>query len=94
MRPTEKFPKEQYLVVNAVLPIGFIVAARAFGIIVVNLFVQQFMVKVAVDIQEEVAGSAIEDQGQFSIAEAVCGMDHCIILPVVPAADAVSQVFF
>lgn len=69
-------------------------AAGAFGIVVTYFSCQQFLMKVTVDGQKEVAGPAIEDECEFAVGKAVRGGYYRIFFPVGPAAGTVAEVFF
>src|ERR1700683_5496256 len=58
----------------------------------IDLSIQQFVVKVAVDGQKEVVYAAIEGDGQFPVLKAVHGGDDRVLFPVAPAAGAVAKV--
>lgn len=82
------------MVVDAVAPEGAVVAAGAFDVVVVDLFIQQFLMEAAIYGKEEVVYAAVEDQPQIAVVKIVHGVDDGMGLPAFLVGSVVTKVFF
>lgn len=77
-----RFTEEQELELDGIEPIRPVVLSGTGDEIVRNFLLQKLLVKVAVDLIEEVVCAAVEDYVERARLEKVSHVDDCVLFPV------------
>ena len=79
--PVEEFFEKEPLVVDRVVPVEAVVHARPHDVVVVDPALHQLVVEVAVYFGEKVAVTAVDDQRQVAVGDAVDLVDRRVVVP-------------
>lgn len=69
-------------------------AAGAFDVVVIDLFIEQLLVEATIDREEEIFDSAIDDEPEVMILQVVDKGDHGILIPIVFVFGDGSEILF
>ena len=90
----EKLQEEKNLIVNGVVPVADVVLSRPQNEVVVDFAGQEGLVYGFVHFQEEIAESAVDDNGQVAVFDFSQLVDDGVLVPYFGMTAALAQVFF
>lgn len=65
------FAEENPLIIDRIVPVVYVMGTRTYDKIVTDTSLEEFLMEFPVDFQKEIFRSAVDDQGEISILDAV-----------------------